>query len=83
MSVGNLERRLRDIWCEVLDVEAAELKGASGFFQLGGNSMLLLSLQMRIAAELQVEIPPARLMQDSDFQGQLSLVRREQAARRR
>jgi amino acid adenylation domain-containing protein len=49
-----VERRIADVWCEVLGVDQVDPEG--NFFDLGGDSLLLLKVQARLASELGREI---------------------------
>jgi acyl carrier protein len=44
------------IWAELLQAE--DVQSSSNFFALGGDSMMLMIAQYRIAEILKVELPP-------------------------
>jgi acyl carrier protein len=47
---------LKQIWSDILDVPSEALTPDSDFFELGGGSMLLLSLHARVCHEFAVEL---------------------------
>ncbi len=47
-SALEAEEQLRHIWAALLDIDPASIMHDSDFFLLGGNSMLLLALQVAI-----------------------------------
>ncbi|WP_263053373.1 non-ribosomal peptide synthetase [Granulicella mallensis] len=53
--VNDLERRLAELWSEVLDVET--IGRNDNFFDLGGHSLLAVRLVSRIRSELAVKLP--------------------------
>nr|WP_052313046.1 non-ribosomal peptide synthetase [Corallococcus coralloides] len=60
-----LERNLTALWQEVLGVERVGLEDR--FFDLGGNSLLLVQLHSRMRGLLKVEVPLAELFQFSNI----------------
>ncbi|UMR33392.1 phosphopantetheine-binding protein [Massilia sp. MB5] len=47
---GQLEQALGQLWCALLELESVDRRDS--FFELGGNSLLLLQLQRRLAQQL-------------------------------
>jgi len=58
-----LERRLCEIWAEVLGVESVGVEDS--FFDLGGHSLLVIKLVSRIHAQLGIRLSPRRLFESS------------------
>jgi hypothetical protein len=66
--------QLSVIWSELLEVPVTDVSLQSDFYELGGNSMLLLSLQIAIANDLAVEVALGELLDSSNFADQLQLI---------
>lgn len=64
--------RLETIWQEIL--ERPELSKQQNFFDVGGNSLLIISLHERIQKEFNVDIPIVRLFQFTTIQAQAELI---------
>ncbi|MCY1047783.1 phosphopantetheine-binding protein, partial [Corallococcus sp. bb12-1] len=58
---SELERTLAALWQEVLEVPRVGLH--DGFFELGGNSLLLVQVHGRLKAALGVDVPLLTLFQ--------------------
>jgi acyl transferase domain-containing protein/acyl carrier protein len=58
---GEVERQLTRIWSEQLGIEGVGVDDP--FFELGGNSLIGLSILARIEAELGTALPPAALFE--------------------
>ena len=65
---------VRDIFAELLDVDAAYLRKDSDFFLLGGNSLLLGKLSYHLRRQLGVNIGVTDLFSESTIQGITTLV---------
>ncbi|MDR2932155.1 MAG: acyl carrier protein [Oscillospiraceae bacterium] len=52
--MSNTEQRVYDIWRDVLETE--ELEPDKSFFDLGGNSILLMKAQARLEKEFSCKI---------------------------
>ncbi|KAL8923718.1 MAG: hypothetical protein Q9208_004470 [Pyrenodesmia sp. 3 TL-2023] len=66
-DLTSMELQMRDIWLSVLPQDIGQLHpiGAhSDFFQVGGNSMLLIKLQRAIQENFNVDLPVIRLFED-------------------
>ena len=68
---------VRDIFAELLDVDATYLRKDSDFFLLGGNSLLLGKLSYHLRRQLRVNIGVADLFSESTIQGIATLVEHE------
>ncbi|KAJ5078751.1 hypothetical protein M0811_14704 [Anaeramoeba ignava] len=53
--LGEMEKKMISIWQKILGIE--EISFDSNFFELGGNSLILLSLQSKINMEMKEKIP--------------------------
>ncbi|NET40297.1 MAG: non-ribosomal peptide synthetase, partial [Cyanothece sp. SIO1E1] len=58
---NELERKLSIIWCDLLQIKQANIR--SNFFDLGGNSILLIQVQSEIKKRLGLDIPVVNLFQ--------------------
>lgn len=56
---GELEERIARVWCQVLDLEAAERD--DDFFDLGGHSLSILQLQAQLRDQLGCRVTVANL----------------------
>ena len=50
-----LERKLADIWQDVLQVDQVGLR--DNFFEMGGHSLMLLTAQSRLQEKLNIDVP--------------------------
>jgi amino acid adenylation domain-containing protein len=66
------ERRVTDIWKEVLAVKEVGIH--DNFFEIGGHSLLATRLTARIAAAFDLEIPLARFFQTPTVEGLAEIV---------
>jgi acyl carrier protein len=57
-----LRERLKLVWSSLLEVPVEAVEDDSDFLELGGNSMLLLSLQVEVARSLGVELAYSELL---------------------
>ncbi|HEX5709387.1 MAG TPA: AMP-binding protein, partial [Pyrinomonadaceae bacterium] len=73
------ERRLADIWAEVLGLEEVGVR--DNFFDLGGHSLLAVRLLARIEEAFGVRLPLASLFQGATVERQAALVARPRRAR--
>ena len=60
---NRLERKVRDVWAEVLSVEPDSLGIDDDFFRVGGHSLKATTLAARVHRELNVRIPLAQLFE--------------------
>jgi len=56
-SLNATETVIAGLWKEVLEVSGA-IGGAENFFQLGGDSISMVTVLFRVQEELSVELPP-------------------------
>jgi len=83
-ELTEIESRLKAVWREVLSEVDANLaiKKSSDFFSVGGNSLLLTQLRIRIRSVFNVDIPLPELFQSSTLEtlaARLEGSRKEQA----
>jgi len=52
-----IEKKLHEIWCQVLDI--SEIGIEDSFFELGGNSLSITKMALRVKQEFQIEVPLA------------------------
>lgn len=53
---GDTERRVCNIWSELLKIEAEKISRTASFFELGGHSLLSIRLIASVRAEFNVEL---------------------------
>jgi acyl carrier protein len=56
-----IERRIAEIWCETLQVEKVGVN--DNFFDLGGNSLLLMQIHSRLCEALKEDLPIVRFFE--------------------
>jgi acyl carrier protein len=66
-DAATIEARLRAKWAELLVVDAEQISLQSDFFNLGGNSMLLLSLHVFVSQEFNVSLLIPDLVKNAVF----------------
>ena len=67
-DLTSMEFQIRNIWESLLPQELTQLhplNAKSDFFQVGGNSMLLIKMQRSILENLNVDLPVIRLFENS------------------
>ncbi len=57
----DIEKKLLEIWRGVLNLETISM--TDNFFDLGGNSLLVIQVQQQIRQNLDIDVPVARLFQ--------------------
>jgi len=72
------ERIVRAMWEKELDV--AEVQSEGDFFQLGGDSLVMLNMLFVVNRRLGVDIQPAALFEDSTLRGFCRRLDREVAS---
>ncbi|WP_139488493.1 non-ribosomal peptide synthetase [Brevibacillus dissolubilis] len=72
MASNEIEEKLVQLWQELLGVESVGTE--DDFFELGGNSMLLLTLQSRIRLVFQEEIPLKTFLTRTTVQAQANMI---------
>ncbi len=71
---NDLERQLATIWQEVLQVPRVGLR--EGFFELGGNSLLLVQIHSKLQSALGIELPLIELFQHASVGALAAHIRR-------
>ena len=77
-DLGSIESQLLEIWESVLPEQVMQLykiKSDSDFFQVGGNSMLLIKLQRAIKESMNVNLPVIRLFESSTLGAMAAVVK--------
>lgn len=64
---NEIERKLADIWCSVLNIDRAGINDS--FFELGGDSLNLVSVIVKIHKEFDVEVPLAQVYKSPTIKG--------------
>lgn len=60
---SEMERGLAAVWADVLSLNVDKVSAVAGFFELGGNSLLVISLASKIRAHFNVNVALANLME--------------------
>ena len=60
-ATRDIERKLLEIWKGVLKLDTISID--DNFFDLGGNSLLIIQVQQQIKQKLEIEIPVTKLFQ--------------------
>ncbi|HLX09907.1 MAG TPA: phosphopantetheine-binding protein, partial [Thermoanaerobaculia bacterium] len=79
-AAGEVEARIAAVWRSVLGTPAVGMR--DNFFDVGGNSLLLLRLQRELAAALGVELAVTDLMRFPTIRTLAELIEHRQPARR-
>ena len=66
------QQRVAAIWRELLGIDRVGLR--DNFFDLGGHSLLLVKLQVRLQRDLGSELPLVELFQHTTVQAQAELL---------
>ncbi|KAI1457376.1 hypothetical protein F4805DRAFT_467399 [Annulohypoxylon moriforme] len=78
VAMTDTETRLKAIWQAVISSPILSLHGPIGaemdFFQIGGNSLLLLGLQKKVQEAFSVEIPIIRMFECSKLRAMASWI---------
>ena len=74
---GEIERRLVEIWADVLKVERVGRQ--DNFFELGGHSLLAMQVMARIRHIFDLELPVRRLFEEPTVAALADEVQRAQA----
>jgi acyl carrier protein len=74
---GEIERRLVEIWADVLKVERVGRR--DNFFELGGHSLLVMQVMARIRHIFDLELPVRRLFEEPTVAALADEVQRAQA----
>ena len=63
-----LEQHIVQVWSDVLSLPLEQVSAAAGFFELGGNSLLVISLASKLRAQFGVNVPLTHLMESPTVQ---------------
>lgn len=66
---NDVERHIRAVYSELLEIEEDKISVNDNFFRLGGNSILTIRLVRKLALRLNREIPIALLFQNLTIRG--------------
>ncbi len=59
---SDLERDIAQIWSEILKIDSGEIGRFSNFFELGGNSLLVIKMLAKLRKKTDLEIPLAQFI---------------------
>ena len=71
---GSVETPLLELWKEVLG-SSAEIGSSDDFLEIGGSSLTLLQLQLKIQSRFEIRMSLARLVANSSFRSMGRLIR--------
>ncbi|WEW56050.1 hypothetical protein PRK78_001485 [Emydomyces testavorans] len=77
IELSTMELEVLQIWDEVLSkdiLQAYNVDGNSDFFNIGGNSMLLIKVQDHIRLRFNVNLPLIRLFESSTLRGMAAAI---------
>jgi acyl carrier protein len=69
---GSTELLIASIWTRILGVE--EIAATDSFFEIGGDSMMMVDMLVELGSALKTEIDPTLLFTDATLRGFSSLV---------
>jgi amino acid adenylation domain-containing protein len=75
-----VELRLREIWGDVLGIDAETIGPHDNFFELGGHSLKVVKLSSAINKEFQVRIPLADIFRNPQIAGLSACIERSDVA---
>ena len=61
---GNMELKVAQIFCQILTIDIEDVGADSSFFELGGDSILIMRLCGELGKALHKEVPPARIYEN-------------------
>jgi amino acid adenylation domain-containing protein len=68
----DIEKKLHQIWCEVLKLDRIGID--ENFFDIGGHSMIAVTLMVKIENELDIRLPLATLFEQSNIREMAALI---------
>jgi tyrocidine synthetase III len=74
-EIDSIEFQLRDIWSQVLGVPVDDIRISSSFFELGGNSLHVMTLIAKIYKQLETRFTLAQLFEHLSIGKQADLIR--------
>ena len=77
---NEIEERLLNLWAEILDIPQEAISVEDTFFELGGNSLLLIQLHNRIASSFSTSISIDKLFQYPKIQQLAKFLSDEQSS---
>ncbi|MFF3411790.1 acyl carrier protein [Streptomyces sp. NPDC002742] len=78
MTEDDALRAVRDAWAETLAVDPADVPIDVGFFDAGGNSLLLVMLSERLGDDIRRPLPVVDLFQHPTVRAQAELLSDDQ-----
>lgn len=66
---GNNELKVAQLFCQILTMRIEDVGADSSFFELGGDSILIMRLCGELARALHKEVPPARIYENPTVRG--------------
>ena len=66
---GNIELKVAQIFCQILTIDIEDVGADSSFFELGGDSILIMRLCSELEKSLHKELPPARIYENPTVRG--------------
>ncbi|PTX61369.1 amino acid adenylation domain-containing protein [Kordia periserrulae] len=76
----NVENKILEIWGKLLHQEPSTIDKNTGFFQLGGNSLLIMEMHQEIKKAFSTDIQIANLFQNVTVASQVALLEKNNEA---
>jgi amino acid adenylation domain-containing protein len=77
--MDEVEEKLADIWCEVLEIEKSKVTQDSNFFELGGHSLKATTLMAGIQRDFKVKVKLIEIFQTPTVREIAAFIKRESA----
>ncbi|MCP5049924.1 MAG: amino acid adenylation domain-containing protein, partial [bacterium] len=71
---NDVERKILELWSDILKLESGDISTADNFFALGGNSLNIMNLISRMHREFDVRIPLGDIFNSPAIQLQAKLI---------
>lgn len=83
LPAGPLEEKICSIWQQVLGLGVGAMGAEEDFFELGGNSLLAILMQISVQKELTIEIPLAEIFKGITIRKIANMALRERQQKKR
>ncbi|RRS06556.1 amino acid adenylation domain-containing protein [Pseudoalteromonas sp. J010] len=67
-NLSSIEKKLKLLWSEVLEIDSSSFNTQDNFFDIGGNSLTVVEVAARIAKSFDCEFQPAMLFKFSSIE---------------
>ncbi|MDO5321083.1 MAG: AMP-binding protein [Bacteroidia bacterium] len=66
---GNMEKKVAEIFCQILTIKIEDVGANTSFFEAGGDSILIMRLCGELGRALHKDVPPARIYENPTVRG--------------